>query len=88
MKLITLWDPWATLMALSAKKIETRHWKTDFRGPVAIHAAKGGLSLAELKATCTQKYFSEALSGLVPDDRRHVPRFNFGHIVEIGRAHV
>jgi hypothetical protein len=29
------------LVALSAKKIETRSWRTNYTGPVAIHAAKG-----------------------------------------------
>lgn len=41
MKAITLTQPWATLVAIGAKKIETRGWKTDYRGPLAIHAAKG-----------------------------------------------
>lgn len=27
-------------MALGAKRIETRHWSTHYRGPLAIHAAK------------------------------------------------
>lgn len=40
MKAITLTQPWATLVALGAKKIETRSWATDYRGPIAIHAAK------------------------------------------------
>jgi hypothetical protein len=38
---ITLTQPWATLMAIGAKRIETRSWKTSFRGWIAIHAAKG-----------------------------------------------
>ncbi len=41
MKGLTLTQPWATLMALGAKQIETRSWKTGYRGLVAIHAAKG-----------------------------------------------
>jgi hypothetical protein len=41
MKAITLTQPWATLVALGAKKIETRSWSTSYRGPLAIHAAKG-----------------------------------------------
>ena len=84
MKLITLWEPWATLMATGAKKIETRHWSTEFRGTVAIHAAKGGLSKEELKYTCTQQYFADALKDLVPEGRRHVPAFHFGHILAVG----
>ena len=41
MKFITLTQPWATLVAIGAKKIETRSWRTNYRGPLAIHAAKG-----------------------------------------------
>ncbi len=40
MKAITLWQPWATLVATGAKNYETRSWSTKYRGPLAIHAAK------------------------------------------------
>ena len=40
MRAISLWQPWATAIAFGTKKIETRHWSTDYRGPLAIHAAK------------------------------------------------
>lgn len=40
MRAISLWQPWASAVALGLKKIETRHWATDYRGPLAIHAAK------------------------------------------------
>ena len=39
MKALTLWQPWASLIACGAKKIETRSWATKYRGPIAIHAA-------------------------------------------------
>lgn len=38
MKAITLTQPWATLIAIGAKKIETRSWNTSHRGLIAIHA--------------------------------------------------
>ena len=41
MKALTLTQPWATLVAIGAKRIETRSWATSYRGPLAIHAAKG-----------------------------------------------
>jgi hypothetical protein len=41
MKAITLTQPWASLVAIGAKRIETRSWNTKYRGPLAIHAAKG-----------------------------------------------
>lgn len=40
MKAISLWQPWASLMAYGEKTIETRSWSTTHRGPLAIHAAK------------------------------------------------
>ncbi len=39
MKAITLWQPWASLLACGAKIYETRSWATNYRGPIAIHAA-------------------------------------------------
>ncbi|MEP0923481.1 ASCH domain-containing protein [Leptolyngbya sp. ST-U4] len=40
MKIITLHQPWASLIALGLKGYETRHWSTDYRGELLIHAAK------------------------------------------------
>lgn len=40
MKALTILQPWASLIACGAKKIETRSWATKYRGPIAIHAAK------------------------------------------------
>lgn len=40
MKVLTIMQPWANLIALGAKKIETRSWYTSYRGPLAIHASK------------------------------------------------
>ncbi len=40
MKALTLWQPWATLVAVGAKRIETRSWGTSYRGWLAIHAAR------------------------------------------------
>jgi activating signal cointegrator 1 len=44
-KALTLTQPWATLIAVGAKKIETRSWSTPYRGRIAIHAAKGFTSI-------------------------------------------
>lgn len=40
MKAISLWQPWATLIALGIKQTETRHWPSPHLGRLAIHAAK------------------------------------------------
>lgn len=39
MKAITVWNPWAYLLAILAKLYETRSWATNYRGQIAIHAA-------------------------------------------------
>lgn len=39
-KALTLWQPWASAVAVGAKCIETRSWSTNYRGPLAIHAAQ------------------------------------------------
>ncbi len=38
-KVITLYQPWATLVVLGIKKFETRSWYTNHRGQILIHAA-------------------------------------------------
>jgi len=41
MKVLSLTQPWATLVVLGLKRIETRSWATSYRGELGIHAAKG-----------------------------------------------
>lgn len=38
MKAITIRQPWASLIMLGAKRIETRSWRVNYRGRIAIHA--------------------------------------------------
>jgi len=40
MKALSLWQPWASLVAIGAKKWETRSWPLRHKGMLAIHAAK------------------------------------------------
>lgn len=40
LRIITLWQPWASLIALGHKMYETRSWSTKYRGRLIIHAAK------------------------------------------------
>lgn len=39
MKALTIWQPWASLVAWGEKRYETRSWTTAYRGPLAIHAS-------------------------------------------------
>jgi activating signal cointegrator 1 len=38
MKCLTIQQPWASLIAVGAKKFETRSWPPNHRGTLAIHA--------------------------------------------------
>lgn len=40
MKVITLKQPWATLIVAGYKKYEFRSWKINYRGKILIHAGK------------------------------------------------
>lgn len=72
MKALTIIQPWATLVATGAKKIETRSWKTDYRGPLAIHAAKGFPKWA--RNTCYWEPFQQALAQAGITDPDQLPR--------------
>jgi len=41
MKVISIRQPWATLIAKGYKKYEFRSWKTKYRGQILIHASLG-----------------------------------------------
>lgn len=41
MKAISLLQPWASLVVMGVKKIETRNWGTKHRGTILIHASQG-----------------------------------------------
>lgn len=60
MKVLTLTQPWATLVVIGIKEIETRSWKTNHRGQLGIHAARTFPRCARLIA-CS-KPFKSALA--------------------------
>ena len=57
---VNLPQPFATLIAIGAKRIETRSWGTKYRGPLAIHAAKGYPE--EARRLCSERPFQSALA--------------------------
>lgn len=57
MKVITIRQPWATLIALGEKKFETRSWRTKYRGKLGIHAGKN-----IDKAACRQEPIRSVLA--------------------------
>ena len=68
---LSLTQPWATLVAVGAKRIETRSWPTRYRGWLAIHAAQGlaGMTEREFSAYCARPPFAAALSSAFPVPR-------------------
>lgn len=68
MKALTLTQPWASLVALQEKKIETRSWLTAYRGELVIHAAKG--FPRDCRELCGDEPFRTALRGAPWD---HLP---------------
>jgi hypothetical protein len=68
-KVISLLQPWASLVVMGHKKIETRSWTTAYRGNLLIHASKGRAGAA-IAAT--------------PLFQQHIPDFStlpFGAII-------
>lgn len=65
MKAITLTQPYASLIVAGFKRYETRSWKTNYRGNIAIHAGKQRLFLtSELKVLCHLKENYERLKNI------------------------
>lgn len=73
MKCITLTQPYATLITLGAKKIETRSWSTSYRGPLAIHAAKGLGSVGGMRGLQDLAGFGHFFFALA-DITQHTPQ--------------
>jgi hypothetical protein len=79
MKAITMTQPWATLLAVGANRIETRSWPTNYRGPLAIHTAMAFPKYAvEL---CRQQPYAGALAAAGYHSAADLPR---GQIISVG----
>ena len=76
MKIITLWQPYATLIARDLKQFETRSKAINYRGPLLIHAAKRTPKHNEWTQLFSQ---IESLTGIRPDPKW----FCFGAVVAI-----
>lgn len=75
MKAITVTQPYATLIMILAKLIETRSWSTNYRGPLAIHAGKGLApvgGMRGLESLCAQEPFCSVLTSAI---KRHYAPF-------------
>lgn len=59
MKAISLLQPWATLVVMGIKTIETRGWGTKYRGPILIHASMGKAGSIFATETPFKKYIPD-----------------------------
>ncbi len=74
MKALSLTQPWAALVTIGAKKIETRSWATPYRGRLLIHAAKGLGPVGGKKGLvlhCVRNHFFASLLALLPEHLRN-----------------
>ena len=65
MKCVPLWQPWAQLVALGEKRVETRSWPAPIAivgERVAIHATKGGLTKSDERDTLALEHFIPAFT--------------------------
>ena len=74
MKAITLEQPFASLVSIGVKTIDTRPWSTDYRGQLAIHS--GRLTLPVIDSYYHSLLISAGL------DSEQLP---FGKIIAIAR---
>jgi hypothetical protein len=58
MKVLSMIQPWATLLVLRETQNETRTWRTHYRGPLAIHASQ-----KTDKRACREEPVASILSG-------------------------
>ncbi len=65
-KALSLTQPWATLVVTGAKRVETRSWRTPYRGWLGIHASKSFPRWA--REMCLEEPFYSALHGRRPDE--------------------
>ena len=62
MKVLTIKNPWATLIVDGYKKYEFRSWKTNYRGKILIHA---GLSLEKDMLLRFKNYNLDCINGAI-----------------------
>ncbi|WP_333861860.1 ASCH domain-containing protein [Clostridium sp.] len=64
MKVLTINQPWASLIVLGEKKIETRSWSTKYRGALLIHSGStinGSVCLIHPFKKVLDKYFQRLI---------------------------
>lgn len=79
-KALSIWQPWASLIAYRLKLYETRSWQTPYRGPLLICASQNRSGLLQLPIL---KHRAKEFFGCSPI--RQDMAFPLGVAVAIGR---
>ena len=80
MKALTMTQPWATLVAIGENTIETRSWGTRYRGPLAIHSAKGFPS--DARELCRTRPYATVLAAA---GYRNAAALPLGAVIAVAR---
>lgn len=75
MKAVTLYEPWAALVAAGWKEVETREWYTSYRGALAIHSSVHPADKTEI----SRATFLLGSKGFT------LPEFQMGRVVAVCR---
>lgn len=79
MRALSLTEPWATLVALGAKRMETRSWPCYYHGPLAIHSAKNYSKREFADLTHREPFYS----ALRPGSIYSYPEMHCGSVIAI-----
>jgi hypothetical protein len=83
MKTLSLWQPWAWLVAAGIKDVENRSWQTHYRGELLIHASSHQLSRLVEKAAA-ESVMTALTFDLRPVDLTRMPaRFELGGLIGV-----
>ena len=86
MKALSLWQPWASAVALGLKRIETRSWGTNFRGVIAIHASKTTQGWEDCSSSVELRVFNASGYSLVSIPIVDRPSlFQHGGVIAVAR---
>lgn len=84
---LSLHQPWASLVVAGVKRVETRSWSTQFRGPLIVHASKAYSTRLERAANRIERVLEMTgrLDEVGPDglDLEKMPRGAFLGVVRL-----
>ena len=81
LKVLSIKEPYASLLKDNIKHIETRSWKTNYRGEIYIHASKG-IDNDYLKKDGLDKYVNSATAQVYKETEEMITSNVVSQVVE------